>query len=213
VTEDVRVVVIGDFDVTPCGGTHCARTAQIGLVRVSGVERHKGGTRVTFDAGPRARAGLVSEASVLRAIGKDFTCGPSDVPGAIDRLRRELGEAREGLGQTRAKLADAIADGLVAAGDPKVVAAIDGAPVETLRAIATRVTAREDAVALLAGPNAEGTAVVVARGAKSDFDCGAFVKRAAASAGGRGGGRPERAEGRLPPGVDWRALVASILRS
>jgi alanyl-tRNA synthetase len=49
----------------------------------------------------------------------------------------------------------------------------------------------------------------VARGAESDFDCGAFVKRVAAAHGGRGGGRPEAAEGRLPAAVDWVATASS----
>jgi len=215
VTDGIRVVRIGDFDVTPCGGTHCTRTAQIGLVRVTGVERYKGGTRVTFDAGARARTGLAAEAGVLRTLGRQLTCAPGEVPAAFDRLRRDLGEAREGLGQAHARIADAMAQELLAAaktsGDPHMVGALDGAPVELLRAVASRLTTLEDGVALLAGPAADGTAIVVARGPKSAFDCGAFVKRVAAESGGRGGGRPERAEGRLPAGVDWPAVARRLI--
>ncbi len=39
VTDNIRVVQIGAFDVSPCGGTHCTRSAQVGLLRVVGVER------------------------------------------------------------------------------------------------------------------------------------------------------------------------------
>jgi alanyl-tRNA synthetase len=53
--------------------------------------------------------------------------------------------------------------------------------------------------------------VLIARGSGSSFGCGAFLKRLAAAAGGRGGGRPEHAEGRLPPGTDFPTLVASLL--
>ena len=42
-------------------------------------------------------------------------------------------------------------------------------------------------------------------------DLATFLKQLAAAAGGRGGGRPEHAEGRLPPGTDFPALVASLL--
>src|SRR4051812_44429584 len=41
VSENVRVVEVKGFDVSPCGGTHCVTTAQIGLVRVTGVEKYK----------------------------------------------------------------------------------------------------------------------------------------------------------------------------
>jgi alanyl-tRNA synthetase len=79
-----------------------------------------------------------------------------------------------------------------------------------LRALATRITAAPEATAFLAGRGPDGLAVVVARGSASTVDCGAFLKKAAAQAGGRGGGRPERAEGRLPAGADWAALVAAL---
>jgi alanyl-tRNA synthetase len=62
-------------------------------------------------------------------------------------------------------------------------------------------------VALLASQNADGLQVLVARGEGSTFDCGAWLKQAAARAGGRAGGSPGRAEGRLPLGADWHRLV------
>ncbi len=51
VSENIRVVDAGGFDVSPCGGTHCTRTSQVGVVTVTGVERYKGKGRVTFLAG------------------------------------------------------------------------------------------------------------------------------------------------------------------
>jgi alanyl-tRNA synthetase len=53
---------------------------------------------------------------------------------------------------------------------------------------------------------------VIARTAGSGLDCGTLLGAIAKRSGGRGGGRPERAEGRIPTeaAVDWPALVASI---
>lgn len=215
VEDHIRVVRIGDFDITPCGGTHCTGSAQVGLLRITGVERYKGGTRLTFAAGRRAREQLGGESDVLRELGRAFTCAPGDVPAAVDKLRRQLGEVRESLGLVRARLAEQTAGELLAraesTGERRLVAQLTGAPAELLRAVGARLTALPDAVALLAGGTSEGTAVLAVRGSDSDFDCGGFIKRAATASGGRGGGRPERAEGRLPPGVDWPALVESLL--
>ncbi|MCI0572046.1 MAG: alanine--tRNA ligase-related protein [Myxococcaceae bacterium] len=214
VTENIRVVQIGDFDVSPCGGTHCTRSAQVGLVRVIGVERNKGRGRILFSAGPRARGELWSEAGTLRTLGREFSCGPTDVKVAVDKLRRDLTEAREALGATRSRLADVVVAELAAsleqAPDRPVVAVLDGGA-ELLRSVAARLTSRPESVVLLAGRTSEGLAVLVTRGSGSTFACGAFLKRAAEATGGRGGGRPEHAEGRLPPGTDWPALVASLL--
>ena len=215
VTENIRVIVIGDLDVSPCGGTHCTRTAQVGLVRVLGIERYKGKARVTFSAGPRARRELWDEASVLRDLGKAFTCGPRDVPTAVEKLRRELGSARESLGHARGRLADAAAAELAAAAanhpEHRAVAVLDDVDVEILRRIAGRITALPDATAFLASRGEGGLSVVISRGSSSRVDCGATLKRLAAAAKGRGGGRPEHAEGRLPADADWPALVASAL--
>ena len=94
-TEHVRVVQIGDFDVTPCGGTHCLSAAQVGLVHISGHERYKGGTRVNFAAGPRARDELALQAGLLRSLGQGFSCGPAGVPQAVETLRQKLDETRD----------------------------------------------------------------------------------------------------------------------
>jgi alanyl-tRNA synthetase len=215
VTDNIRVVQIGEFDVSPCGGTHCTGSAQVGLVRVLGVERYKGKGRVLFSAGPRARSELWAETGTLRTLGRAFTCGPNDVPASVEKLRRELTEAREALGVTRARLAELTATELLAAlekaPEKRVVAMLEGANPEYLRAVAARLTSVPEAVALLAGSTPEGLSVLIARGSGSTFGCGAFLKRAAEAAGGRGGGRPEHAEGRLPPGTDWPALVSKLL--
>jgi alanyl-tRNA synthetase len=213
VESHVRVVAIGDFDVSPCGGTHCLRTAQVGLLNVTGLERYKGKMRVSFSAGRRAREELSRQSDLLCALGRDFTCGPSDVPTAIHKLRRELTEARESLGEARGRLAERTAlellDAARARGETRVVAVFDAADVAFLRAVAKRVTVEPHFVALLAARSADGQLALAARGAANDFDCGAFLKRIAAAHGGRGGGRPEMAEGRLAAAVDWMAAVAA----
>jgi alanyl-tRNA synthetase len=215
VTDNIRVIQMGDFDVSPCGGTHCTRSAQVGMVRVLGVERYKGKGRVLFSAGRRARTELWEEAGTLRALGKSFSCGPLDVPASVDKLRRDLTEVREALGAARAKLAESTAAELAAQAERSpgkpVVAVLDGATPEYLRSVAARLTSRPEAVVLLAGRNPDGLSVLISRGSGSSFGCGAFLKRAAEAAGGRGGGRPEHAEGRLPPTTDWPAIVASLL--
>jgi alanyl-tRNA synthetase len=85
----------------------------------------------------------------------------------------------------------------------------DAADVAFLRAVAKRITGEPKLVALLAARTADGHMVLAARGEGSDFDCGAFVKRAAGAHGGRGGGRPETAEGRLPASVDWVTIATA----
>ena len=206
VDADVRVIDIGGFDLSPCGGTHCTRSGQVGVVRVTGSERYKGKQRIFFDAGQRARVVTAGHDDALRALAVSFAVAPADVPAAVERLRGEVKAASATARALKERLAEALAAGL---SGERVVMTFDeaGFDVELLRAVAKRVVARDGAVALLAARVPGGVDVVVSRGAGSTFDCGAFVKRVAAASGGRGGGRPQHAEGRLPEGADWSALV------
>lgn len=202
----VRVVEIGDFDVTPCGGTHCFNTAQIGLLRIFSTERHKGGLRIHFSAGARARARLCSDSETLRNLAGAFSCAPVDVPGAIDKLQRHHTDARSECDALQTELADRIATL-----DEADLLCLDGVPVALLRAVAQRRCERHpDGAVFLATRRSDGLHVVVARGVRSKLHCGNFVRAAAEQVGGRGGGRPERAEGRLPNGTDWSTLVDTV---
>jgi alanyl-tRNA synthetase len=203
VAEDIRIVAVGAFDFTPCGGTHCLRSAQVGQVRVTGLERYKGQMRVTFAAGSRARGLLAAESEVLRGLAREFTCGPSEVPAAVAKLRRELQAAQQALGQSRAKLAAAAAEELIrlahAAGETLIVTTLPDGGAELARMVVKRISA-EPGLAALVGAVGEdgGVALCAARGPGSTVDCGALLKGVP---GARGGGSAERAEGRAPAGT------------
>lgn len=207
VEDNVRVVAIGDFDVTPCGGTHCLSTAGVGLVHVTGLERYKGKMRVSFSAGARARGELFEESALMKALARELTASANEVPAAFEKLRRELASTRQALGEARAELADIKATELIsrakAMGDQHIVAVLDDADVAFLRAVAKRISAEPGLVALLAAQTDGGQRVIAARGPGSDFHCGNFLRKVAQALGGQGGGRPELAEGRVPAEADW----------
>ena len=212
VHDDVRVVGIGDFDFVPCGGTHCVSTSQVGLVSITGIERYKKGQRITFVAGARARVELGRDARVLRELSRSMSCSTGELSAALAKQRRELTQTREGAARVERKLAAYLAEELAADRDEhgRVIAVVDVASLTLLRAVAFRIVERAAAVALLASAADDGLHVVVARHEAASFDCGSFLKRAAAACGGRGGGREDHGEGRLPAHVDWLALARDL---
>ena len=93
---------------------------------------------------------------------------------------------------------------------PYRIAAIPG-DADLVRSIAAKLSAA-GRDALLAASDGEGLHVVLFRAPGSTLDCGALFKQLAARAGGRGGGKPERAEGRLTgPVADWPGLVGELV--
>jgi len=208
-TERVRVVDIEGFDLTPCGGTHVTHTAQIELLFLQSVESYKGGSRITFEAGPRARAALLEHAAALRDAAGRMRCAPPEVADIAERTAAKLAAAREEAGALRARLGDLWADRLADAPSP-VIASIGGGDAALLKAVASRLTEADRVVALCA-PSDEGTHVLIARGPDATLHCGDTLRAVAKAAGGGGGGRPDHAQGRIPPGADFETLVRAQL--
>lgn len=199
----VRVVVVEGFDATPCGGTHCAHTAQVGLVWVQSVERYKGGTRVTFTAGPRARRGLRERADALASLAASLRCAPLEVSAIVGKRRDKLDEARAEAGQAWARLADRLAAG---APEDHVTIIVDEAEAALVEPLLVRL-ATGARVAAIGVRSQDKLQVTIARGPGSSADCGALMKALAAAHAGRGGGRPQQAGGQLPAGVDLEAAL------
>jgi alanyl-tRNA synthetase len=223
VTEGViRVIDIDGFDMTPCGGTHCTRTGQIGQARIVGLEKHKGMLRLTFHAGLRALTDARAKHDALTLLAADLTCGIPDVAGAVTKLRTELKASRTQLEAVRTELAELVAraalDALPPADTtpgPIVVPILRGNDdVGPLRVLAGKLAVDPRVVAVAAGTDGttEELVVVVQRGSAGRLDCGAFIKAQGTAHGGRGGGRPERAEGRFPRGTSLD-VIASAARA
>jgi alanyl-tRNA synthetase len=206
VSKDVRLIAIGEFDLTPCGGTHCTRSGQIGLFRVTSSERYKGGVRIFFNAGERALRDTRRKEEVLCALASELTCGPLDVSLAVAKLRGELKARLDALSSARGELVLLVADRALLdhpidpSGTTRIVVLRDKDDVGMLRTLAGRLTSRPDVVAICAAkdPTSGDFLVVVQRGAGTAFDCADWLKAATVAKGGRGGGKPDRAEGRLP---------------
>ncbi|MEZ4229643.1 MAG: alanyl-tRNA editing protein [Polyangiaceae bacterium] len=206
VSEGIRVVSIEGFDDTPCGGTHVANTSEVGLLWISGSERYKGGTRVHFSAGPRARGELFQRAALLGDMASARSVGVSDLPAAFERIEQSFKQARQEAGALRVRLAEALVSGVAWQGRRAVVwMDVD---LELGRALGERLLGqRADAEVFLAVPVSEAGAVqlIIARGPESSLDAGATLRALAAAFAGRGGGKPERAEGRLGGDFSWSA--------
>jgi alanyl-tRNA synthetase len=207
VSANVRVIDIEGFDLSPCGGTHCTRSGQIGTIRVVGVERYKGKTRLSFHAAQRALADARAKEAALSALAAELTCGVLDVGAAVAKLQRELKTRGDALTAAREEVVGHLADATWRAhpmkdgGGPTFVTLLrPHDDVAMLRAVAGRVASRADVVALAASldPASGEALLVIQRGPSvTDFDCGAWLKSTVNAHEGRGGGRPERAEGRM----------------
>ncbi len=195
----LRLVEVEGFDVSACGGTHVARTGAIGIIAAAGSEKFKGGTRLEFLCGGRALAGFHALGDSVAASVRLLSVLPAELPAAIERQQTDARELRRQVKDLQTRLAGheaaALADGAESVGSTRaVVAALEGWDASGLKTIAVAIAARPGHVALLLSSPAP-SAIVVARAPDVALDSSAILKEMTKAFGGKGGGRPELAQG------------------
>jgi alanyl-tRNA synthetase len=195
----LRLIDVHDFDLSACGGTHVARTGAIGMIAVAATERFRGGSRLTFLCGGRALTGYRALRDAVSGSVRALSVLPAELPAAIERFQADARELRKQIKDFQSKLAlqeaDTLADGAVPSGDIRLVAAsLPGWDAAGLKVVAARIVERPGHVAVLVSEPAP-SAIVVARSAGLPHDAGALLRQLIERHGGKGGGRPELAQG------------------
>lgn len=195
----LRLIDVQDFDLSACGGTHVSRTGAIGLIAVLATERFRGGSRITFVCGARALTGFRTLRDAVAGSVRALSVLPADLPAAIERLQTDSKDLRKQTRDFQLKLAgheaDALADAAGTTGDIRLVAAaLHGWDAGGLKAIAARIAERPRHVVVLLGEPAPSS-IVVARSAGLSLDSGALLRQLIERHGGKGGGRPDLAQG------------------
>jgi alanyl-tRNA synthetase len=203
----VRIVEVPGFDCSACGGTHVQATGEVGLVKITRSERRGAETRVEFLCGYRALADYQAKNALVMELAQEYTVGHWEVADMVHRLDEDLKATRRELRRTRDDLLDAEALALwheaARLGPVRVVKAdLAGRPVEDLKHLAQRLIVHPQTVALLAagGPVGERGSFAFARSGDLGMDMGVLVRHACETIGGRGGGRPDFAQGGGPQG-------------
>ncbi len=215
--DNVRVLSMGgDFSVELCGGIHANRTGDIGLLKIiseggvaSGVRRIEAVTGAAALAYLNAAEEQLKEAASLVKGSRD---------NLIDKLSAVLERNRtleKQLEQLQAKAASAAGDDLSASAQDvkgvKVLAArLDGQDGKALLALVDQLKNKLGRAVILLGSVHEDKVVLVAGVTKDltgQLKAGDLMKQAAAAVGGKGGGRPDMAQG---GGVDAGALDAAL---
>jgi len=90
----IRIIKIGDYDWSACGGTHCSQTSEIGLVKIIGPEKMRGHILVKFLAGEQALADYAFRFKVTQELSQLLTCHPSDLLSKVQKLLSDNKTAR-----------------------------------------------------------------------------------------------------------------------
>jgi alanyl-tRNA synthetase len=193
---ELRLIEIEGFDLTPCGGTHAYRTGEVGIIAVRSWERAKGLTRIEFVAGTRALADYRKANRSAREVAALFSTGRDDAPHVAAQMVEEHKELNRRIRVLEELAAEVEAEKLLAdASQGVVVQVFNGRDAESLKKLAHALIAKSGVVALLASRDKDTARLVFARSADALGDMSVLMREACAMLDGRGGGKPELAQG------------------
>ncbi|HTB56112.1 MAG TPA: alanine--tRNA ligase [Trebonia sp.] len=221
--NEVRIVEVGEYSRELCGGTHVARSGQLGLVKLLGESSIGSGVRrIEALVGIDAFRFLARESVLVSQLTEQLKARPEELPERISGVVSRLREAERELNRLRsAALLESAGDIAAAAEDIGGVAFVahqvpDGTDADALRRLALdvrgRLPAQRPAVVMITGVPADRPVVVIAvneAGRAAGLAAGALVGGAARALGGGGGGKPDIAQGGGAPSTG-DAAAASI---
>ncbi len=207
----VRVVEVLGFDWSACGGTHVSRSGQVGIITVLSTEKYKGGTRVGFVCGGRSLRRQRERGRLLRELALAFTAGEGDLPGAVAHLKQERERLEKRMkALLRAELtreAEALVQSAPrGASGPVVARHFPDREAAEIGALASLVADRGAIALLTAGTDTPRAHFSAPAGTISVGDLLGDLCR---EFGGKGGGRPESAQGAIPAHAVAAALRAA----
>lgn len=221
VSGRVRLVQIGDFDLSACGGTHVRISAEAGPIKLLGYERiRRGLTRIRFLCGYEALADYRDKHALLNSLARELGCSWLELEARLAGLQASLKQQQQAAGRWQQQLAQQLAAALLANAQPitqgKLICHILPEPQAALLApVADALAESSGIIALLAAQQQGRATLLYVRGAGVALDMRTLLQVSLPAIGGRGGGRAERAQGGgSAKGLEQAlALAAHLARS
>lgn len=208
-TGILRIVSVEGADICTCCGTHPPFTGMVGSVKIIRSDKHKNGCRVEFLCGRRALLDADKKNNILLSVAADFSAKPEQVPERLAKLHKEVEELHEQLkAKTLALLERGLEDKLAEAalradGSKLLVMALTGDGKES-KLLMPRLMTLTNTVSVIFSVQPERISYVLVLGADTSGDCRTYIKIVNEIFAGRGGGKPDCAQGGAPYCDDWQ---------
>ncbi|MBA3979605.1 MAG: alanine--tRNA ligase [Alcanivorax sp.] len=216
--DQVRVLTMGEaaFSKELCGGTHVERTGDIGLFRITLEGASSAGIRrIEAVTGENALADVRRLADTVSRIAGAVKVAPEQTPDRVAQLVSRTRELEKDIERLKQKLASGTGNDLTSAvqeinGIKVLASQLDGADAKALRLAIDKLKDKlGSAVVLLAGTEGDKISLVagVTKDLAAQYPAGDLVRHVASQIGGKGGGKPDMAQG---GGSDLAALPGAL---
>ncbi len=211
---ELRIVSIEGVDRSACGGTHVARTGEVGPVLLRGVEKMKGASRIRFLCGWRALKRARMDAEILSRASRLLSSAPDEVGELIEQQQTRLTELEREQKRLLVEITRHKARGLWgdcpadSDGFRRVRIKKESGFVREEEQLARQIVELGHCIVLLTVNEPAG--VMVATSPDTDVDAGKVLKAALQTVGGRGGGSARLAQGSTPVRTIFADLESAL---
>ena len=197
VTDEIRLVIIPDFDYNGCGGTHPSTTGQVSALKILSTEKHRGKVRVHFVCGGRVLQQLQRKNQALAETSRLLSAPDDGVAVAVQKLLEANHSLEKALADAQESLLSFEAQTLLSQQEQSIVKALfTGRTVQQLQKIARLLVADSDEIiVLLVAENDNRLQFVAARGASVETSMKQVSSAALPLINGKGGGNEAFVQG------------------
>jgi alanyl-tRNA synthetase len=217
VSDNIRLVIIPDFDYNGCGGTHPDSTGQVAGLKILGWERQKKKIRVEFVCGNRVLKQLGQKNSVIQQLTSLLNTPEEGMAAAVQRLVEGRKELEKAVDDSKQQLIECEAAELISGSSTIVNRIYHNRSIQDLQKLArVGVTNADDKVFLLLGENEEKLQFVFARGKNAPGDMKELSNRALSLINGKGGGNNSLSQGggdRIMPAEEFMGKIIELAAS
>jgi len=215
----IRIVEIEDWDVEACGGIHCSNTGEIGLIKIIRTERIQDGVeRLEFVAGEQAIRYIQSQEDLLNELSKILNTPIEHIRKTTINLVEELSKSRKLIESLREKIAQSLYSNL----KPEVINGfqlyygIFDLSHEELLKLASFIIKKDNMSITIFISKIDGTVIsmIGSEAMKRGINAGKIVSDFVSMFGGKGGGKQDIGQGKIPLSkiqeIDFHKIKNSI---
>jgi len=207
----IRVVEIESFDFSACGGTHCRRTGEIGLVKITRWDKIRNNIRFEFLCGGRALRDYSMKAAVLRSLCRQLTASEEGLPAVVEKLMQENKSAKRDMRKLQETLARYESLEMIGKNPGKTISAVLAEKTaEEMKLLALNVIRAKDCAVAFALREPGQERLICGRSDSLNINLRDLVPIVFSLARGKGGGSPSLIEMVLEKGSDLESILAKI---
>jgi len=190
-TENVRIVTIGEYDACACCAPHVAKSGEVGIIRILDFVKHRGGTRISMTAGIRAVRDARERYEIIRRVSGLLSVPKTEIDKGCERVISELEALKSSLKEERSLRYLTEAEKIPETRG-NLVLLYESAGFDDLKTLANALISRIGGIlVLLSGKDGEYRHLTVSR-TRNLTEIREDMNQALA---GRGGGKPEALQG------------------